>query len=134
MIFMYLMLKNNKKNMEKIQIYNYSYEQTFPFKVFKSKKTTGKVDDYLIHSKIYIIDDKTIFLSSSNFTESGMNHNIETMIKTHDKEAISKINSFFDSLLAEDFGKTYFTTNELAKTLYQEPINDYQNKKVCFFF
>lgn len=101
-VLIYFIQKLYINKMKELKIYDYSYKQTFPFRVFTSKQTTGRDDDYLIHSKIYIIDDETIFLGSSNFTESGMQYNIETMIKTQDEEALLKIKSFFTFLLNKD--------------------------------
>ena len=34
-----------------------------------------------LHSKIYIIDDKVAYIGSANFTENGIEHNIEDMVK-----------------------------------------------------
>lgn len=131
-ILLYFIQKIYISKMKNLKIYNYSYHQTFPFKIFASKETTGNINDYLVHSKIYIIDNKMVFLGSSNFTKSGTIYNIETMIKTKDDEAIKKIKEFFNFTM-NDLVKNHYDFTYWGKQLYFEKINDYVNKKgLCF--
>ena len=107
---------NNKR------IYCYSYSQTFPFKVYLSPQTTGNNDDALIHSKIYLIDDRVAYLGSLNFTRSGTTSNYETRIRTTDRNAIAKINDEYYQL----FHNSAFPEKDIqawGRELYKEPIN-----------
>ena len=55
--------------------------------------------NYNLHSKIYIIDNKTAFLGSLNFTDTGFLLNHETCIKTTDKAVIKHLNKTYKDLL-----------------------------------
>ena len=55
--------------------------------------------DYHLHSKIYIIDNKTAFLGSLNCTDTGFLLNHETCIKTADKSVIKHLNNVYKDLV-----------------------------------
>ena len=55
--------------------------------------------DYHLHSKIYIIDNKTAFLGSLNCTDTGFLLNHETCIKTIDKSVIKHLNNVYKDLI-----------------------------------
>ena len=55
--------------------------------------------DYHLHSKIYIIDNKTAFLGSLNCTDTGFLLNHETCIKTIDKSVIKRLNNVYKDLI-----------------------------------
>ena len=57
------------------QIYSYSYHPIFPFRIIKAYNSFGKRGSYL-HSKIYIIDDRIVYLGSLNFTRNGTQSNM----------------------------------------------------------
>lgn len=107
---------NNKR------IYKYSYSQAFPFRVYLSRKETGNPDDALVHSKIYLIDDRVAYLGSLNFTRSGTTLNYETRIRTTDRNAITKMNDeYFELFHNSDFPEK--DIQDWGRSLYKEPIN-----------
>lgn len=110
------------KRIATIRIYTYEYEPLFPFKVLLQPDETEKSHRLNLHSKIYIIDNKIAYLGSLNFTHFGTKSNHETSIRITDKNAITYINSEFESLLNNDY---YIKRelNEWGKSLYDEPIN-----------
>ena len=55
--------------------------------------------NYNLHSKIYIIDNKTAYFGSLNCTDTGFLLNHETCIKTKDKAVIKHFNNIYKDLL-----------------------------------
>ncbi len=102
------------------RIYSYSYQQLFPFKVFYT--SNQDLDNFTIHSKIYIIDNKIAYLGSLNFTKSGLKNNYETRIRLSDSASVSKISNEFDSL----FDSPDLRERDIqiwGQQIYSEPIN-----------
>lgn len=100
------------------KIYNYVYHPLFKFKVFFSNKY--EKDAYLIHSKIYVIDDKIAFLGSTNFTYTGFVKSYESAIKIRDWNAVKSISREVENL----FNNTdlhYRNIQEWGKQIYPEP-------------
>ncbi|MBT4647826.1 NgoFVII family restriction endonuclease, partial [archaeon] len=90
---------------------------------YETKKKT-----FLIHSKIYVIDNKVAYLGSLNFTYNGLVQSYESGIKIKDKDAIKKISKEIDLLFQGRIntnGKEMFfrDINEWGKSLYDEPNN-----------
>ena len=97
-------------------IYSYSYYPIFRLRVFFSKSWGS----YLIHAKIYVIDDKVAFLGSTNFTYSGCVKSYESSIKITDPYAVGFISREVDNL----FNNTqlqFLNIQEWGKKLYAEP-------------
>ena len=69
-----------------------------------------------------VASNKIAYLGSLNFTHFGTKSNHETIIRITDKNAITYINSEFESLLNNDY-YTKRELNEWGKSLYDEPIN-----------
>lgn len=100
-----------------IRIYSYSYHPIFRLKVFFSKNH-GR-DDYLIHSKIYVIDDRVAFLGSTNFTYTGFVKSYESTIKISDFDAVKSISEEVEKL----FNMTdlyYKNIHDWGRQLYHE--------------
>lgn len=106
------------------RIYNYHYEQLFPFKVFISPQRTNYSiqKSFYIHSKIYIIDDTIAYFGSVNFSKSGFFYNFESRIRITDKETISELKNLFEELF-ENKDNISIPTEFWGKQLYREPIN-----------
>jgi len=66
------------------------YSQLFPFKVYVSKIKNKNFGGIFLHSKIYIIDEKILYLGSLNFTYSGTTTNYESRIRITDINVIKK--------------------------------------------
>lgn len=77
---------------------NYNYKPLFDIKVFDSSTGKNPRSTELIHSKIYLIDNKIAFLGSANLTYSGFKTHYETTIKVSDPSAIQDISTEIDSL------------------------------------
>lgn len=52
----------------------------------------------LLHEKIYIIDDEIAFAGSLNFTNRGINDNIESVIMFKKTDMVQKIITYFNKL------------------------------------
>ncbi len=102
------------------RVFNYSYQQLFPFKVFYTSNQDS--ENFTIHSKIYIIDNKIAYLGSLNFTKSGLKNNYETRIRLTDSAPVLKISNEFDSL----FESPDLRERDIqiwGQQIYSEPIN-----------
>ena len=89
-----------------IQDYKYNYHSIFRLKVFDSKSGINPQSTNLIHSKIFLIDNKILFLGSANFTYSGFKTHYETIVKVEDEIAINKISDEVGSLFNSGFLKS----------------------------
>jgi phosphatidylserine/phosphatidylglycerophosphate/cardiolipin synthase-like enzyme len=100
------------------RIYFYSYYPLFKLKVFYSDKE-GK-GEYLIHSKIYVIDNNIAYLGSANFTYTGFNKSYESVIYIKDRDAVRKISQEVDNLY-NNSNLYYKDIQEWGKQIYSEP-------------
>jgi len=71
------------------------YKPKFPLFVYDYKKMR-----YLVHSKIYIVDD-IAFIGSLNFTNAGLYRNFESIIKIEDPEAVHEIENSMNEIIDE---------------------------------
>lgn len=111
----------NESKIKKTRIYNYSYRQIFPFKIYiNPNKSALHFSNIFIHSKIYVIDDQIAYLGSMNLTANGMGNNIETRIRTTDKETVFGLSTFVDSLINNE-EKNFIDLNTLGSKLFYEP-------------
>ena len=78
--------------------YIYKYFSVFRLKVFDSHSGEKPWSTSLIHSKIFLIDNKICFLGSANFTYSGFKTHYETVIKVEDINSIQDINEEIENL------------------------------------
>jgi len=78
--------------------YKYNYHSIFRLKVFDSHSGDKPWSTNLIHSKIFLIDDKICYLGSANFTYSGFKTHYETIIKVEDPKAIQDISKEVERL------------------------------------
>ncbi len=62
---------------------------SFRFKVF---------EDFTVHSKLFIIDDRTVITGSANATKSAYTSNAEMMVLIKDEEIVSKYLSYFENV------------------------------------
>ncbi|WP_123589686.1 phospholipase D-like domain-containing protein [Salinisphaera orenii] len=102
-------------------IYHYSYQQLFPFKVFRSPERNEHGNTF-IHSKVYIIDDEVAYLGSLNFTVSGTKSNYETRVRVTDEKALQVIIDECEKLF-NTRGLPVRNIHEWGRELYAEPIN-----------
>jgi len=78
--------------------YKSEYYSIFRIKVFDSSSGKKPQSRELIHSKIFVIDEKTAFLGSANFTYSGFNSHYETLIEIGDQKAVNDISQEVEDL------------------------------------
>ncbi|MFH6995887.1 phospholipase D-like domain-containing protein [Flavobacterium sp. FlaQc-48] len=121
-LLLLIIRKTYIKKIKNKRIYNYQYSQLFLFKVYISSQNANTNSNTLIHSKIYIIDDETVFMGSLNFTYSGTKNNYETRIRTIDKIAVDKIVLEYNELFYHS-GYPERNIRDWGKELYGEPIN-----------
>jgi phosphatidylserine/phosphatidylglycerophosphate/cardiolipin synthase-like enzyme len=81
-----------------IRQYDCKYHPIFRLKVFDSRSGDKPGSISLIHSKIFIIDEKICYLGSANFTYSGFKTHYETTIKVEDQKAIEDISHEIENL------------------------------------
>ena len=81
--------------------YKDEYYSIFRLKVFKSISEDMR-STMLVHSKIFIIDNKVAFLGSMNFTYSGFRTHYESLIKITDKTAIESLTQEVERLFQTD--------------------------------
>ncbi len=71
-----------------------------------------------MHAKIFVIDDKIVFLGSANFTYSAFNTHYETVIKVEDQKAIKDIIKEVEELYnSKELAS--ISINELGKEAYE---------------
>ena len=57
----------------------------------------------VLHAKCVVVDQKTVFVSSANFTEAAQNRNIELGLLINSPALAERITAHFDSMLAQGF-------------------------------
>lgn len=104
----------------KKKIYSYSYFSPIKLKVVPDEYHDRKNGKYLIHSKVYVIDDRIAYLGSVNYTHKAFKYNYETITKVTSQKAVEDISKEVDRLFLdkETFEKDI---EEWGKTLYPEP-------------
>jgi len=117
LLLVYNMYRSKANN---TKIYSYHYEKLFPFKV--CLPDSYATNSFTIHSKIFIIDNKTAFLGSLNFTKGGFKDNHETRVKIQDSTVVQKINDEFNALFNNPNIKEA-DIQKIGSRLYPEPIN-----------
>jgi phosphatidylserine/phosphatidylglycerophosphate/cardiolipin synthase-like enzyme len=100
-----------------IKDYKSEYYSIFKLKIFDSHSSDKPWSTNLIHSKIFIIDEKVAFLGSANFTYSGFNTHYETVIKIEDINAIKSISNEIENLYNSKDLKSK-SIEELGKQIY----------------
>jgi phosphatidylserine/phosphatidylglycerophosphate/cardiolipin synthase-like enzyme len=106
--------------------------QLFDFCLYKEyqygKNTSEDATEFVnnLHSKIYVVDKKVMYLCSLNFTESGLKFNHEVLIKITDENTIALMLMNINELKNEYFSEEYQQEKirELGAKIYLEPIND----------
>ncbi|MBN1175412.1 phospholipase D family protein [Candidatus Woesearchaeota archaeon] len=97
----------------------YKYKPIFKLKIFSSREDENGGRGYLIHSKVYVIDNEHAFLGSINFTNNGFSNSYESAIKTDDKQAVKKISEEIDWVY-KNAGLAFTDIQEWGQELYAE--------------
>ncbi len=98
-----------------IKDYQIIYNPIFRLKIFDSKSGYNPQSTNLIHSKIYLIDNKILYLGSANFTFSAFKTHYETIIKVLDQKAIADINQEIENI---------YNSKELKEKSYDDLFNN----------
>lgn len=121
LLLFWLLIRNYTSKIRNAKIYQYSYRQLFPFKVFTTPESNSFSHPF-IHGKMYLIDDEIAYLGSLNFTGNGTRNNYETRIRITDRIAVKELMGEFDDL----FNNEDYPERELAawgRELYWEVEN-----------
>lgn len=102
------------------QIYTYSYYSPIKLKVVPDEYHDKENGKYLIHSKVYVIDDRFAYLGSVNYTHKAFKSNYETITRVTSEKAVRDISKEVDRLFSD---KDTFEKDigEWGKALYDEP-------------
>lgn len=100
-----------------------------------------RVHDVKLHSKLYIFDDKSAIVTSSNLTGNGLNTNTEIGVTIYDQTKISELKNYFehlwdslgwdiDSQKINEVNKKAqsFASKKEESQIYQNHFKDYGNK------
>jgi phosphatidylserine/phosphatidylglycerophosphate/cardiolipin synthase-like enzyme len=77
----------------------------------------------MLHVKLYIIDDETVFLGSYNFTSYGIFSNIETSIIINNQDTVQEFVQYFDQLYSSSLFIKWDVA-ELGKIIYPQPASN----------
>ena len=103
--------------------YSYSYYPVFDLKVFFSQYCDEEQkNDFLVHAKVYIVDDKVAYLGSVNFTYSGIVNSFESIVRIDNKNKVEYLVQEYKKLFHSRRLKSK-DVQEWGKELYPEPIN-----------
>lgn len=111
------------KYFENLTIYSYTYSTPFRFSSIVSPRTGGfQNENYLPHTKAYLIDSKVAFLGSVNFTKSAFRFNYESCIKLTDSKNLKELLGEFEYLI-RNYKTNYLDINYMGSKIYPEPKN-----------
>ena len=111
----FLTANSNRKLAENISTSEFQYDFTKKFCLLSTRANKSGMP--FPHLKLLIVDEKTAFLGSLNFTVSGVNNNLESCVRIDDPASISQLSRCFNDLyeelkpyaLSADYlGKYYF--------------------------
>ena len=111
----FLTANSNRKLAENISTSEFQYDFTKKFCLLSTRANKSGMP--FPHLKLLIVDEKTAFLGSLNFTVSGVINNLESCVRIDDPASISQLSSCFNDLyeelkpyaLSADYlGKYYF--------------------------
>jgi phosphatidylserine/phosphatidylglycerophosphate/cardiolipin synthase-like enzyme len=101
-----------------IRDYFFQYYSIFKIRVFDSHSGEKPWSTNLVHSKIFLIDDKICFLGSANFTWSGFRTHYETIIKVQDPKAIRDISQEIEALFNSK-ELSFISIDDWGKEIYE---------------
>jgi hypothetical protein len=96
----------------------YTYEYTMPNICFLPNKK--QTHNPIVHSKIYIIDKRIIYVGSGNFTYNGTRNNLEARVRIMDSQLATNLYAEF----AAEIGPYQQYSAYIISRFCSEPIND----------
>lgn len=109
--------KHTKNIAESIKISNHSYTLTKNFYIIP-KNTPPHIFPFP-HLKLIIIDNRVAFLGSLNFTNSGLNNNLESCIRIDDLATIQQLTDCYTELY-EHAKQHSFSVQYLGKYYFEQ--------------
>lgn len=103
-------------------IYSYKYHSIFTrLRVFYSQHKKNELlrGDHLVHSKIYVIDEKVAYVGSVNYTYDGTITNYECLVRIDDLNAVSKISNEVEELYSSN--RMFIDIDKWGRKIYPEP-------------
>ena len=95
----FLTANSNRKLAENISTSEFQYDFTKKFCLLSTRANKSGMP--FPHLKLLIVDEKTAFLGSLNFTVSGVNNNLESCVRIDDPASISQLSSCVIDLYEE---------------------------------
>lgn len=103
-----------------IRIYSYRYHPLFNLRVFHSPYNSTVRGEYLVHSKVYVIDNRIAYVGSVNFTGISLWQNYECISRIEETGGVRRISEEVDDLF--DSRQLYSRPiGEWGRQLYTEP-------------
>ena len=96
----------------------YTYEYIMPNICFLPNKE--KTHNPIVHSKIYIIDKRIIYVGSGNFTYNGTRNNLEARVRIMDSQLATNLYTEF----VAEIGPYQHDSAYIISRFCSEPIND----------
>ncbi|MGL4934519.1 MAG: phospholipase D-like domain-containing protein [Cetobacterium sp.] len=106
----------------KYKKYEFKWKDNVNIKIFKYESNLKDTNIYKylnLHTKLFIIDSRILYLGSVNFTDYGFKHNYESRVRVIDEKAIYDAKELVNNLLKND--EKYYEVNlELLAKKYLE--------------
>lgn len=124
--------KKNELNKVQSEIPPEIFWENFDCKITKNKYNSSNLEDVpLIHTKLYLTDGTLTnkqtkhtfsitraFLSSANFTYSGLHFNNEFLFETTDSELTKELKEYFENFY-DSLDENLLTKEEIQKELFK---------------
>ncbi len=107
--------------LRRLRVSSYSYEPRIPMACVVSPNTDGRGPGrFLLHAKLYVIDEEIAFLGSVNFTRAGFSANYESRVAVRDPEAVFQLADEFDRMFASQEAQ-YRAIADIGRMVFEEP-------------
>lgn len=106
------------------KVHRYTYKTIFPIRVFidPGNQKIHNASKHFIHAKLFIVDQKTAFLGSADFTCASLQQNYESVIRTEDPLAIRALVAEVQKLFRNASTSLDFVDIEAwGRMIYDEP-------------
>lgn len=103
-----------------IRIYHYTYHSPIDLMVVPDEYHDKNNGRFLIHSKIYVIDNNVAYVGSVNYTYRAFNSNHEVLTRVSSPKAVSDISVEVDRIFSDRTLRP-IDISEWGKELYPEP-------------
>lgn len=112
------LFRREEKAARNTEIYSYQYTEKVSFKYLRN--SSWQNEPMFIHSKIFIIDRRTAYLGSLNFTNAGFTSNFETRIRIVHREKVAELTSFVHTIFDDNNSFRAHDIAYLGRRVYGE--------------